>query len=734
MTTELPAPIDSSILGAQLRDGGCHFAVWAPRADRVELALVGDDLSQHNIDLQMHPDGVWMGFVPGVGAGQRYGFRVHGSWNPDAGMRFNPAKLLLDPYARAITGDLDYNGPILDHTAASNYKPDDQDSCGSVPMAVVVADSPAPRPLAQRRTLNEMVIFETHLRGYTILHPDVPPEQRGTFAGLAHPAVIQHLLDMGINTVELLPIHHFVSEPFVQSRGLINYWGYNTLGFFAPHGHYSASGDTGGQVEEFKQMVSALHDAGISLLLDVVYNHTGEGGHQGPTLAYRGLDHAGYYRLTDDLHTDYDVTGCGNSVDTSQPGVLQMVLDSLRYWAGDMGVDGFRFDLCTTLIRDRLHHVDQNHEFKKAIAADPLLSQRVMIAEPWDIGPYGYQVGNWGKGWAEWNDHYRDYFRDFWRQATHGVQELATRLCGSPDIFEHSGRTPSASVNFLTAHDGFTLRDLVSYDVKHNDSNKEGNRDGSDNNRSWNCGWEGETDNPDIVALRHRQAKSLMASLLLSMGTPMITAGDEMGRTQQGNNNAYCQDSEVSWLHWDTEERWSDLSELTSTLLKARQDYPILRATKYLNHSEILDAEGNGMGRVDLTWLDGWNGEMSDEDWHDPLRRHLGMYRSDPDSAFLIWVNGGSGTVDIRLPGEPWGRRYEIVASSADRHELPTSPIEAEEILTLPPRSVTLFAAEVETSEESVARHRAEAEATPTAPEPAPSAADATSTTDLPAA
>lgn len=708
MTNDLPAPIDSSILGAQLRDGGCHFAVWAPRAKRVELALVADDLSQHNVDLTANRDGVWTVFVPGIGAGQRYGYRVHGAWNPDAGMRFNPAKLLLDPYARAITGDLDYSGPILDHTAASDYKPDAADSCGSVPLSVVVRDTPPPRPLQRQRPLSEMVIYETHLRGYTKLHPDVPEDRRGTFAGFAHPSVIQHLVDMGINTVELLPVHHFVSEPFVRGRGLTNYWGYNTLGFFAPHAAYSSSGDMGQQVEEFKQMVTALHEADISLLLDVVYNHTGEGGHQGPTLAFRGLDHAGYYRLTSDLHSDYDVTGCGNSVDTSQPGVLQMVLDSLRYWAGDMGVDGFRFDLCTTLIRDRQHHVDQNHPFKRAIAADPLLSNRVMIAEPWDIGPYGYQVGRWGPGWAGWNDHFRDYFRDFWRQATTGVQELATRLCGSPDLYDQENRPASTSVNFVTAHDGFTLRDLVTYDVKHNDANREGNKDGSDNNRSWNCGWEGETDDPEIVAFRHRQAKNLMATLLLSMGTPMITAGDEMGRTQRGNNNAYCQDNDISWVHWDTEARWPDLSELTSTLLKARLDYPVLRSNTFQTHSEVRDEEGNSLGRVDLAWLDGWNGEMNDDEWRDPLRRHLGMYRSDSESAFLVWINGAANSVDIRMPDHTWGTSYEIVASTADRGELPSSPVPPERVVPLPPRSVTLFACEVETSEESLARHSAD--------------------------
>ncbi|HEX2857667.1 MAG TPA: glycogen debranching protein GlgX [Propionibacteriaceae bacterium] len=710
MTDDMRAPIDSSVLGAQLRDGGCHFALWAPRATRVELALVAEDDSQVNHDLQRNADGVWTGFVPGVEAEQRYGYRVHGEWNPDAGMRFNPAKLLLDPYARAITAGVDYLGPILDHTPESNYEPDDRDSAGAVPLSVVVADSPRPRPLAEPRKLEDMVIYELHLKGYTWLHPAVPEHLRGKFGGLAYPAVIQHLLDLGVNTVQLLPVHHFVSEPFIVGRGLRNYWGYNTLGFFAPHATYSSSGTLGQQVMEFKNMVSALHDKGIAVVLDVVYNHTGEGGHQGPTLCFRGIDHAGYYRLTNDLHNDYDVTGCGNSVDTSHPGVLQMVLDSMRYWITEMGVDGFRFDLATTLIRDANHHVDQNHAFKQAIADDPVLSRAVMIAEPWDLGPYGYQVGNWGPGWGEWNDQYRNYFRDFWRGAVTGVQQLATRLCGSPDLFDKPGRSVSESINFITAHDGFTLRDLVTYNVKHNDANREGNRDGADDNRSWNCGWEGETSDPGITAFRHRQAKNLMATLLLSMGTPMITAGDGMGRTQQGNNNAYCQDTEISWVHWNTEGIWHDLSELTSTLLKARAEFPVLRTTTFLTHDEVVDAEGHGLGRVDLAWLDGWDGEMSDGDWHDPGRRHLGMYRSDADAAFLVWINGGEDAVTVRTPGETWGRAYEIVATTAERAELPLSPLDPNQEFALPGRSLTLLRCDVTTGAEAIAA-RAEAEA-----------------------
>lgn len=699
----MQAPIDSSILGATLRDGGCHFALWAPRASRVELALVHTDGSQVNHDMHRNDDGVWVVFVPGIGAEQRYGYRVHGEWNPDAGMRFNPAKLLLDPYARAITAGVDYLGPILDHMPDSNYEPDTRDSSESVPLSVVVADSPAPTPMERRPGLDELVIYETHVKGYTQLNPAVPEHLRGTYGGLAYPAVVEHLKQTGVNAVELLPVHHFVSEPFIVGRGLTNYWGYNTLGYFAPHAAYGSIDTLGGQVAEFKHMVSALHEAGIAVILDVVYNHTGEGGHQGPTLAFRGIDHRGYYRLTNDLRNDYDVTGCGNSVDTAHPGVLSMVLDSLRYWVTEMGVDGFRFDLASTLIRDSQHHVDQNHAFKQAIAADPVLSTVHMIAEPWDMGPYGYQVGNWGPGWSEWNDQFRNFFRDFWRGAAGDVRQLATRLCGSPDLFNKPGRDASSSVNFITAHDGFTLHDLVTYDVKHNDANGEGNRDGADDNRSWNCGWEGETSDPGINAFRHRQVKNMMSCLLLSTGTPMILAGDEMGRSQQGNNNAYCQDSPISWVRWDGQDDWADLGELTRTLLKVRADFPVLRSRDFRHRTEITDDNGVPMGRFDLAWMDGWNGEMGDAEWNDPGRRHLGMYVSDANSAFLVWINGGEGTVRIRMPWEPWGTSFDIITSSAERSEFPDSPLDQAEEFDLPARSVTLFRCEVKTAADAAA-------------------------------
>jgi glycogen operon protein len=661
----------------------------------VELALVDENRAQTNHDLHLDADGVWSAHLPGVGPEQRYGYRVHGPWEPRSGARFNPAKLLLDPYARAVTGGVDYSGPILDHVDESNFLPDSTDSFASVPLSVVVADSPPPTPIAHPVPLERSVIYELHVKGFTQLHPAVPEHLRGTYAGLAYPAVIQHLVDLGVTAVELLPVHQFVSEPFLIRRGLSNYWGYNTLGYFAPHAAFGSVGTLGQQVREFKEMVSALHAAGIEVILDVVYNHTGEGGHEGPTLAFRGLDHLGYYRLTDDQRNDFDVTGCGNSVDTSEPGVLRLVLDSLRYWVTEMGVDGFRFDLVTTLVRDDRHHVDQDHPFKQALREDPVLSQVKLIAEPWDMGPYGYQVGAFGAGWSEWNDRFRNYVRDYWRGNTHGVAELAQRLVGSPDIF--ATRAPEASINFITAHDGFTLRDLVTYDVKHNGVNGESNRDGTDDNRSWNCGVEGETGDPHVNALRHRQAQNLMATLLLSNGVPMLTAGDELGRTQQGNNNAYCQDSPVSWLHWDTATHWSDLSELTRRLLQLRAEHPVFRRIAYRHGESLLDAKGEPTGRKNLAWFGGAMHEMTAADWHDGSRRTLGIYlaEDDPqreqDAAFLVWLHSGPEPVRVGLPDGVWANTYTVLASSAAEHELPGDKMAAGSYLELPGRTVVVL-------------------------------------------
>ena len=691
-------PPVTAVLGAQTDDAGTSFSLWAPRASRVELVLVDEQLDQQNYDLEQYPDGIWRRHLPDVGGGQRYGYRVHGEWAPQLGQRFNPAKLLLDPYAKAITGGVDYSGPITDHTPESNFRPDPTDSFGFVPLSVVVADSPAPAPLADPKPLDELVVYETHVRGFTKQHPEVPEHLRGSYAGLAYPSVVEYLVELGVNAVELLPVHHFVSEPFVIGRGLVNYWGYNTLGFFAPHAHYSSSGTTGEQVGEFKNMVSALHEAGIAVILDVVYNHTGEGGHEGPTLCLRGIDHGEYYRLTEDRRNDYDVTGCGNAVDTAKPGVLRLVLDSLRYWVTEMGVDGFRFDLATTLIRDGAHHVAQNHAFKQAIADDPVLAGKVMIAEPWDLGPYGYQVGRWGAGWTEWNDRFRGFTRDFWRGAVGGVQELATRLSGSSDIFDHDGRPVTASLNFVTAHDGFTMRDLVTYDLKHNEANAERNRDGADDNRSWNHGYEGETDDPVIVAARQRAARNLMATLLLSAGVPMITAGDELGRTQGGNNNAYCQDSPISWLNWNTRQEWPEQEEFTRRLLRLRAEHPLLRPAGWRRHGKVTDQNGRSLGRSPIAWFNETGWEMTNDHWHDPGRRTLGMYLSDAEEGLLIWFHAGTEPIEVELPGAPWGLAYEVLTHSGVAGELPEGPIDPGASLTLPPATVAVLSAKVRTA------------------------------------
>ncbi len=686
---------DTHALGARLTPEGARFALWAPNATAVELVLVGTLNRQRALDMARSDDGIWRVEVPGVSDGQLYGYRVHGPWDPPGGSRFNPAQILLDPYARAISGGLDFHGPIHGYMPGDPGTQSPIDSLGAVPLGVVVADTPPPTPVARRRPMSETIIYEAHLRGLTKLHPAIPKELRGSYLALTQPPVIDYLVDLGITAIEFLPLQHFVSEPFVTLRGLSNYWGYNTLGYFAPHAFYVPRDAVGTQVADFKAMVSALHEAGIEVLLDVVYNHTGEGGQDGPTLSMRGIDHRAYYRLTNDNRHDYDVTGCGNSVDTSNPMVRRLVLDSLRYWVTEMGVDGFRFDLATTLIRDQHHHVDQSHPFKAELAADPLFDDIKIIAEPWDVGPYGYQVGSWGPGWHEWNDRFRDHIRDYWRGAVHGVQELATRLAGSPDLFDQPGRSPQTSINFVTAHDGFTMRDLVSYDMKHNLDNGESNRDGSDNNRSWNHGWEGETTDPVINALRRRQVLNLMATQLLAAGTPMLVAGDEFGRTQDGNNNAYCQDSTISWVNWDTPPEWREVRDRIAALIRLRQAHCILRPKDFGYHTEILGEGGENLRRVDLTWMDGHFGEMGHDAWHDGSRRLLGMYVSNDHEAFLSWFNSSPDPVEITLPGLPWGYGYDIVWHSADAEELPEEELFPGTQFWLPGRVVAVMRAKV---------------------------------------
>ncbi len=536
--------------GVTIVDGGLNVALFADHSTGVDFCVFDDAGNETRWRLPDKARGVWHGFVPGLGAGTRYGFRVHGEWNPREGHRHNPAKLLMDPYAKAIDGNWQLNPAVFGYkqdpaNPSDETIPSDIDSAPFMPRCIVVAnDFDWSGDVRPDHRWHRTVVYEAHAKGLTMLHPDVPDHLRGTYAGLCHPAIINHLQYIGVTAIELLPIHHIGHEEHLVRQGKTNYWGYNTMGFFAPHDAYSSSGTAGQQVNEFKQMVKTFHQAGIEVLLDVVYNHTSEGGPRGPMMSFKGIDNATYYRLAQDKQHYFDTTGCSNTLNTYHPQVLQLVLDSLRYWVTEMHVDGFRFDLAPALARIN-HDVDMNGPFMQAIGQDPVLRNVKLIAEPWDIGPYGYQVGNYSRLWSEWNDRYRDCVRDFWIGRSPGVAELASRLCGSADLFVDEDRRPRASVNFVTAHDGFTMRDLVSYNTKHNEANGEGNRDGNNDNHSWNHGVEGETKDVSVQALRLQQQRNLLTTLLLSSGVPMIVAGDEHGRTQQGNNNAYCQDNEI---------------------------------------------------------------------------------------------------------------------------------------------------------------------------------------------
>ena len=683
-------------LGATWSAEATNFAVYAPEATAVEVCLFDDDGHGGEVERRHYLTettlGIWHGAIPGVPRGQRYGFRADGPWDPDNGLWFNPHKLLLDPYARAVSSSVaagpevfGYVLPAEGDTRAERRRKERsrslEDSAPSMAKGVVVhdefdwGDDEHVRP---RTKLTDTVIYELHVKGFTKLHDRVPEELRGTYAGLASPAVVEYLKDLGITTVELLPVHQYASEPALAAKGLSNYWGYNSIGFFAPHNGYSASGDRGQQVTEFKSMVKAFHAAGIEVILDVVYNHTAEGGPLGPTLSFRGLDDRGYYKHVDpeaDPAPYWDVTGCGNTVDASAPHALRMILDSLRYWVTEMHVDGFRFDLTPALTRTRLT-VDMGGHFLTTVGQDPVLRHVKLIAEPWDASMDGYQVGNFPPPWCEWNDKYRDTLRDFWRLQSGGIAEVASRVSGSSDLYADDGRSPYSSVNFITAHDGFTLRDLVSYNHKHNEANGEHNRDGTDNNRSWNCGVEGETDDPDVLALRQRQAANLLATLCLSSGVPMITAGDERGRTQRGNNNAYVQDSEVSWVDWRPDDAWLDVYEIAKTALRLRREHPTLRQRHYLEGRPATPG-----GPKDLAWIHPTGREMTDGDWGDDGLHQFGMFLSgDPlrapgprgerlqDASFLIWFNAHPEPGTVSLPDQDWVKSGEVVLSTDEDH------------------------------------------------------------------
>ncbi|POX59061.1 glycogen debranching enzyme GlgX [Streptomyces sp. Ru62] len=666
-------------LGAAFDGQGTNFALFSEVAEHVELILVDDAGTATPVPLQEVDGFVWHAYLPGVGPGQRYGYRVHGPWQPSLGHRCNPAKLLLDPYARAVDGQIDNHASLYERAPDG---PAPADSAGHSMLGVVTDpffdwgdDRPPRTPYA------DSVIYEAHVRGLTMTHPDVPERLRGTYAGLAHPAVTEHLTSLGVTAVELMPVHQFVQDGVLQDRGLSNYWGYNTIGFFAPHNAYAAFGTRGQQVNEFKAMVKALHAAGLEVILDVVYNHTAEGNERGPTLSFRGIDNASYYRLVDgDWAHYYDTTGTGNSLLMRHPYVLQLIMDSLRYWVTEMHVDGFRFDLAATLAR-QFHEVDRLSAFFDLIQQDPVISRVKLIAEPWDVGEGGYQVGNFPPLWSEWNGKYRDAVRDFWRAEPGSLGEFASRLTGSSDLYQHSRRRPRASVNFVTAHDGFTLRDLVSYNDKHNEDNGEENRDGESHNRSWNCGAEGETDDPAVLELRARQQRNLLATLLLSQGIPMLCHGDELGRTQRGNNNAYCQDNEISWVDWDLTDEQRALAGFTRRLIALRAAHPVLRRRRFFRGETVTHAK---QPLPDLMWLRPDAREMTDRDWQRGDAHTVGVFlngdaiaerdsygRRMVDDSFLLLVNGYWEPVVFRLPDDSFGERWTTLIDTADPEGVP---------------------------------------------------------------
>jgi glycogen debranching enzyme GlgX len=692
-------------LGATWSPEATNFAVHAPRAEAVWLCVFDDDGQETRYPLTEQSLGIWHGALPGVQPGTRYGFRADGPWEPEKGLRFNPAKLLLDPFARAVSGEFTADPATFAYVHGSPEERSDEDSSAYVGRGVVVADGDFDwgddAPL--RRRWRDTVIYECHVKGMTALHDRVPEELRGTYAGLATPAVTDYLTDLGVTAVELLPVHQFVSEPALLERGTSNYWGYNPIGYFAPHNAYSSSGDRGEQVTEFRQMVKDLHAAGIEVILDVVYNHTAEGGALGPTYSFRGLDDCIYQRAhveEGEPEAYWDVTGCGNTVDAANPFALRLILDSLRYWVTEMHVDGFRFDLMSALTRTD-HEVDMHSDLLTAIGQDPVLRHVKLIAEPWDASVDGHRTGSFPPPWIEWNDQYRDTVRDFWRCATDGVRDVATRLAGSSDLYADDGRSPYASVNFVTAHDGFTLRDLVSYEQKHNEANGEDNRDGTDNNRSCNHGAEGETDDPDIVDLRHRQAANLMATLCLSAGVPMLVAGDERGRTQGGNNNAFCQDNPISWIDWRPPEQsgaWLDLYELTKAALRLRREHPALRQRHFFAGRPTIKG-----GPKDLAWLHPEGREMTADDWHDGELRTVGMFVSGSplrspgphgeqqhDKSFVLWLNAGHDPAEVDLPENDWVQMGEVVLST-DEHLPVGKPVTAGETLTVGGRTLVLL-------------------------------------------
>jgi glycogen operon protein len=692
-------------LGATYDGAGTNFAVFSEAAERIELCLLHDDGSETAVELREADAFVRHAYLPGVMPGQRYGFRVHGPYEPVHGHRCNSAKLLLDPYAKAISGSIDWDEAVYGYPFGQPEGRNDLDSAPHTMASVVVnpyfdwADDRSPR-IDYHRT----VLYEAHVKGLTMLHPELPEEIRGSYAALAHPAVIEHLVELGVTTLELMPVHQFVNDHRLVDGGLSNYWGYNTIGFFAPHNAYSSMGDRGQQVLEFKTAVRELHRAGIEVILDVVYNHTAEGSHLGPTLCFRGIDNASYYRLADDPRYYMDTTGTGNSLLMRSPHVLQLIMDSLRYWVTEMHVDGFRFDLAATLAR-QFHEVDRLSSFFDLVQQDPVVSQVKLIAEPWDVGEGGYQVGNFPPLWTEWNGKYRDTVRDLWRGEPRTLGEFAARLTGSSDLYQDDGRRPLASINFVTCHDGFTLRDLVSYNEKHNEANGENNRDGESFNRSWNCGVEGDSDDPDVLALRGRQMRNFVATLMLSQGVPMLSHGDEFGRTQQGNNNAYCQDSELAWVRWPKEgdPEAQRLHDFTRQMVWLRRDHPVFRRRRFFHGRSV---EGTHDELSDIAWFTPEGEEMTQRDWQASQAQSLvvflnGSAISEPgdrgerivDDSFLLMFNAHHQPLEFVVPVNH-GKEWEVVIDTSLEDGMPPGggpKVRGGDRLPLTDRSLTVL-------------------------------------------
>lgn len=692
-------------LGATYDGAGTNFSVFSEVAESVELCLIDEGDRETRIPLTEVDGFVWHAYLPGVSPGQRYGFRVHGPWDPATGQRCDPSKLLLDPYGKSFHGDFDFSQALYSYDLnaddpASGGTPPMVDSLGHTMTSVVI------NPFFQwgsdrspRIPYHETIIYEAHIKGLTQTHPRIPEELRGTYAGLAHPVVIDHLKSLNVTAIELMPVHQFMNDKRLLDLGLRNYWGYNTFGFFAPHHQYASNKRAGGEVGEFKNMVRTFHAAGIEVILDVVYNHTAESDHRGPTVNFRGIDNAAYYRLLDsDLRLYKDFTGTGNSLNVRHPHTLQLIMDSLRYWVLEMHVDGFRFDLASTLARE-FYDVDRLSAFFDIIQQDPVISQVKLIAEPWDVGEGGYQVGNFPGLWTEWNGKYRDTVREYWRGEPAILGEFASRLTGSSDLYEATGRRPSASINFVTCHDGFTLADLVSYNHKHNDANGEDNRDGENHNRSWNCGVEGPTDDPEIIALRHRQMRNIMTTLMLSQGTPMISHGDEVGRTQHGNNNGYCQDNEITWINWGEVNEYEDMLEFTRKVTALRAKHPVFRRRRFFD-GRPSDSPHN---MRDIYWLTRNGVEMTSDDWHSGIKSVAvglnGEALREPDSrgeriiddSFLLCFNAHAYPVDFVTPETPYARQWQAVIDTFAPQGETELHVAAGETFTVQGRSVVVL-------------------------------------------